>query len=62
MCRRQRSGGTEGSNPVPSSGESGANLHFAIRRRKFTKRDGEARAGFCRQQMRAAKGNPWHQP
>ena len=22
LCRRQRSGGTEGSNPVPSSGES----------------------------------------
>jgi hypothetical protein len=22
MCRRQRSGGTDGSNPVPSSGES----------------------------------------
>jgi hypothetical protein len=26
MSRRQRSGGTEGSNPVPSSGESSANL------------------------------------
>jgi hypothetical protein len=25
MSRRQRSGGTEGSNPVPSSGESSAN-------------------------------------
>jgi hypothetical protein len=29
---------------LPSSGESRANLHFAIRRRKFTKRGGEARA------------------
>ena len=28
MCRRQRSGGTDGSNPVPSSAESGANLTF----------------------------------
>jgi hypothetical protein len=28
MCRRQRSGGTEGSKPVPSSGESCANLSF----------------------------------
>jgi hypothetical protein len=34
--------GTDGSNPVPSSGESAANLHFSIRRRKFAKRDGEA--------------------
>jgi hypothetical protein len=26
ICRRQRSGGTDGSNPAPSSGESSANL------------------------------------
>jgi hypothetical protein len=28
MCRRQGSGGTEGSNPVPCSAESAANLAF----------------------------------
>jgi hypothetical protein len=26
MCRHKRPGGTEGSNPVPSSGESNANI------------------------------------
>ena len=26
MCRRQRSGGTDGSNPAPSTSESGANF------------------------------------
>ena len=31
MCPRQRSGGTSGSNPVPSSGESRANLTRSIR-------------------------------
>src|SRR5438270_9360589 len=31
MCRRQRSGGTKGSNPVPSSGESCANLTSTVR-------------------------------
>jgi hypothetical protein len=35
--------GTDGSNPVPSSGESRANLTSSIRALKFAKRDGVTR-------------------
>jgi hypothetical protein len=48
--------GTRGSNLLCSSGESRANRHFAIRRRRFTKRDGEARAGRLSQDWTRAAG------